>query len=119
VSPNREVTKSFQKLRTKLQKKCKLATTFGYGPRFLHSTGQLHKGDAGNGLFIQFTSEFSKDIAIPDEPTEDKSSISFGVLISAQAMGDRQALINNDRKVITLHLKGDIAEEILNLTNNL
>jgi len=115
VSPDQKVTQAFQALRTKLQKKYKIATTFGYGPRFLHSTGQLHKGDAGHGLFIQFTSDYKNDIPIPDEAKSEKSSISFDVLITAQAMGDRQALLENDRKVINLHIAGEVAEEINNL----
>jgi hypothetical protein len=99
-------------LRDAIAKKYKIAVTFGYGPRFLHSTGQLHKGDGGNGLFIQFLSEKSTDVQIPDEAGKEMSTMSFGVLISAQALGDRQALIENHRNVLTLNL-GDYAEENL------
>ena len=66
VPPTAKTDALLQQLRTQLLEKTKCATTVGYGPRFLHSTGQLHKGDAGNGLFIQFTSEPQKDIAVPD-----------------------------------------------------
>jgi len=76
----------------------------GYGPRFLHSTGQLHKGDNGNGLFIQFIAESKNDLPIPNEPGSSESSISFGVLIKAQALGDRKALLNNKSNVITIDL---------------
>ncbi len=65
-----------------------LATTIGYGPRFLHSTGQLHKGDGGNGLFIQLTSDAGRRLPIPDETGRDESGISFGILKLAQAAGD-------------------------------
>ena len=80
------------------------ATTAGYGPRFLHSTGQLHKGDAGKGFFVQITCDDAIDLDIPDEAEADSSSMSFGVLIKAQAMGDAEALIQGGRRVIRLHL---------------
>lgn len=102
-------------LRTRIQKKYKLATTVGYGPRFLHSTGQLHKGDAGNGLFIQITSDSSEDAAIPDKPGEDASSMTFGVLALAQALGDRQALLDTNRKVIRFHLSQNTVDGIKKL----
>lgn len=110
VNPIAENFNYLQKLRTEIMKKYKVATTLGFGPRFLHSTGQLHKGDAGNGLFIQFIDNPVEDINIPDNPTESKSSISFGVLIKAQAFGDRQALIDNNRQVITFEAKNSLVE---------
>jgi glucose-6-phosphate isomerase len=112
IKPTEENFLLLQQLRTKIQKKYKVATTLGFGPRFLHSTGQLHKGDSGNGYFIQFISDISKDSSIPDNPGEDKSSISFGVLIRAQAYGDRQALIDNKRKVITFEFSSNIEKAI-------
>ncbi|MDZ7623812.1 MAG: hypothetical protein U5J96_05115 [Ignavibacteriaceae bacterium] len=93
--------------------KYKVATTLGYGPRFLHSTGQLHKGDSGNGFFIQFISDIQNDVAIPEEAGNDKSSISFGTLIKTQALGDRQALIDNKRKVLTIDLGKDVLGSLL------
>ncbi|VAX15158.1 Glucose-6-phosphate isomerase [hydrothermal vent metagenome] len=98
-------------LRTKLQKKYQVATTVGFGPRFLHSTGQLHKGDAGNGLFIQIVSPSKIDVDIPDEPGKEESSITFGVLIESQVLGDRQALIDNNRKIIRFDVS-DLSEDI-------
>ena len=112
IKPTEENFLLLQQLRTKIQKKYKVATTLGFGPRFLHSTGQLHKGDSGKGYFIQFISDISKDSSIPDNPGEDKSSISFGVLIRAQAYGDRQALIDNKRKVITFEFSSNIEKAI-------
>ena len=90
-----------------MQKKYKTAVTVGYGPRFLHSTGQLHKGDAGKGLFVQIISRIDKDAPIPDHAGADKSSMSFGTLITAQAFGDRQALLANKRHVITFQINTD------------
>jgi hypothetical protein len=97
-------------LRRKIGCKFKQATTLGYGPRFLHSTGQLHKGDAGRGLFIQITAEDARDAAIPDEIGKPDSSLTFGMLKSAQAAGDRQALLNAGRRVIRFHLKKDVED---------
>lgn len=72
--------------------------TFGWGPRFLHSTGQFHKGGPAIGVFLQVTAEPSGDIAIPDRP------FTFGELISAQAAGDAQVLEGHGRPVLRLHL---------------
>lgn len=117
VNPSRENFNLLQKLRTDILKKYKAATTLGFGPRFLHSTGQLHKGDSGNGLFIQIIDNPKTDAAIPDDPLENKSSITFGVLIKAQAFGDRQALLDNKRKVITLEIKNSLEAFFQSLPN--
>jgi glucose-6-phosphate isomerase len=106
LQPTAETSLALQNLRTKLRNRFRLATTVGYGPRFLHSTGQLHKGDAGRGLFIQFTADDPRDVPIPDEAGSSASSITFGVLKAAQAIGDRQALLNAGRQIIRLHLGG-------------
>jgi hypothetical protein len=74
------------------------ATMSGYGPRYLHSTGQLHKGGANNGVFIVITAEPDQDLAIPGEP------FSFGVLETAQALGDFQSLDRTNRRALHLHL---------------
>lgn len=102
-------------LRTKIQTQIKIATTVGYGPRFLHSTGQLHKGDGGHGLFIQFTDDISIDTPIPQAAGEKGSSITFGTLKLAQALADREALLNAGRKVIRFHLGKDGKEGLLRL----
>jgi glucose-6-phosphate isomerase len=116
LTPNKETTVALQKLRTTIQKKYKVATTLGFGPRFLHSTGQLHKGDAGNGYFIQFTSTIEEDLPIPENPGAESTAITFGILIKAQALGDRQALIDNKRKVITIDLGDDVLKSLSILT---
>jgi glucose-6-phosphate isomerase len=107
VKPEKEIEKALQAFRTILLKKFQLATTLGFGPRFLHSTGQLHKGDAGNGIFIQFVSTSSEDIPIPNEVDSSKSYMSFGTLKMAQCMGDAEALKNNHRKIIRIDLGVD------------
>lgn len=116
VPPNRETDAALGKLRAALRSMTKLAVTVGYGPRFLHSTGQLHKGDSGKGLFIQFISDIpEEDVPIPDSPESPESSISFGVLRNAQALGDYEALLNADRRVIRFDLAGDVQGGILKL----
>ncbi len=75
------------------------AVTSGYGPSYLHSTGQLHKGDAGKGLFIQLTAEPGEDLPVPS------SRISFGALTMAAALGDRKALLDAGRPVMALHME--------------
>jgi hypothetical protein len=112
-----ETDAALDSLRLKLREHTGLATTVGYGPRFLHSTGQLHKGDSGKGLFIQLTSDKSADADIPDDAKSDKSSMSFGVLIAAQALGDRQALLDAGRAVIRFHLGDDAAGGIAKLAD--
>lgn len=112
LKPEEETTNQLQSIRTAIQKKYKVATTIGYGPRFLHSTGQLHKGDAGNGLFIQFIGDPKENLLIPDVPQGNESSISFGVLIKAQVVGDREALVENDRQVMTIDLGNDIKKRL-------
>jgi hypothetical protein len=105
LTPTPETEAALQQLRIRLRDRYRLATTVGYGPRFLHSTGQLHKGDAGNGLFIQFTTDHAEDVPIPDEVGRPGSSITFGVLQLAQALGDGQALQAADRRILRLHLE--------------
>ncbi|MDY7034353.1 MAG: bifunctional transaldolase/phosoglucose isomerase [Thermodesulfobacteriota bacterium] len=119
IKPSAEMDTALQELRTKLQLRYGMATTVGYGPRFLHSTGQLHKGDGGNGLFIQFTAEIQEDTSIPDEAGEKGSSMSFGVLKMAQALGDREALLEAGRKVIRFHLGDDVVEGLKKVTEAL
>ena len=115
IKPSEDTWAELQELRLKIRNISGIATTAGYGPRFLHSTGQLHKGDGGRGLFIQITSQGASDLPIPDEAGSEDSSISFGVLKTAQAMGDGQALADSGRRVIRFELGGDVAGGIRKL----
>jgi transaldolase/glucose-6-phosphate isomerase len=110
VQPTPEIEAALQGVRTKVRDRFRLATTLGYGPRFLHSTGQLHKGDGGRGLFVQFTVDDPIDIHIPDEAGASDSSLTFGVLKTAQAHGDQQALLDAGRRVIRFHLGRDVVK---------
>lgn len=93
-----------QDARLAIRDTLRVATTFGYGPRFLHSTGQLHKGGPNRGAFIQITADPTRDLPIPGQP------FSFGTLIRAQSMGDFQSLQKHGRRAIRLHIRGDHAE---------
>ncbi len=116
VEPTEEMDMALANLRLRIRDRYRLATTVGYGPRYLHSTGQLHKGDRGAGLFIQITADDREDAPIPDEPGQSSSSITFGALKAAQAMGDRQALINSGRRVIRLHFRENLLRELERMT---
>ena len=84
--------------RTAVATRTECATTVGYGPRYLHSTGQLHKGGARNGVFIVIAAEPGEDLAVPGE------SYSFGVLETAQALGDFQSLERTGRRALFVRL---------------
>ena len=91
----------FADIRALLRDKTGRATTAGYGPRFLHSTGQLHKGGAPIGWFLQLTSDHAADLEIPDWP------YTFGQLIDAQAAGDFAAIEAHDLPILRVHLGAD------------
>ncbi len=93
-----ETDQALAELRRKVMERHGIATTLGYGPRFLHSTGQLHKGGPNTGLFLQVTASHERDVEIPGQP------YSFGVLADAQALGDLRALQDLDRRVARVHL---------------
>ncbi|HUU14661.1 MAG TPA: bifunctional transaldolase/phosoglucose isomerase [Terriglobia bacterium] len=85
-------------MRMRLRDGLRLATTVGFGPRYLHSTGQLHKGGSNNGLFIQITAHDAEDLPVPGEP------FTFSVLKQAQALGDFESLRSKGRRVIRFHV---------------
>ncbi len=93
---------AFQRIRVAIRDAKRVSTTLGYGPRFLHSTGQLHKGGPASGIFLQVTADRKEDLAIPDEP------YSFGTLAAAQALGDMKSLCTRNRRVIRIHLGHDV-----------
>jgi len=96
------ITQALQTMRKHLRDRLGLATTLGYGPRFLHSTGQFHKGGPNTGLFLQLTADDAEDAAIPG------TSYTFGLFKRAQALGDLEALKKHGRRVIRVHLGADI-----------
>jgi len=98
-------------MRAGIRAKTGNAVTAGFGPRFQHSTGQFHKGGPENALFIQITADPEKDIEIPTE------GLTFGTLIHAQALGDYEALIGANRRVLRVHLPS--VEEVKKLVEAL
>ncbi|HSH02578.1 MAG TPA: glucose-6-phosphate isomerase [Anaerolineae bacterium] len=96
-----------------------VATTVGYGPRFLHSTGQLHKGDGGNGVFLVITNEPEAARDIPAEAGSEETEMPFGVLIAAQAMGDIGALREAERRVMRVHIEEDLLAGLAKITATL
>ena len=94
---------ALSKLRESITVRHGIATTVGYGPRFLHSTGQLHKGGADSGMFLQIVASNADDLPIPGRP------YGFGLLAEAQALGDLRALAALGRRAARIRLGGDDA----------
>ncbi|MDA8168976.1 MAG: bifunctional transaldolase/phosoglucose isomerase [Nitrospiraceae bacterium] len=101
LSETPEVTEKLQAMRCNLKGAFCFATTLGFGPRFLHSTGQFHKGGPDKGLFLQLTSDDPADVDIPGRP------YTFGIFRRAQALGDMQALTSRGRRFLRVHLGKD------------
>lgn len=106
------IDSALKDIREKLLTSSKAAVLFGYGPRYLHSTGQLHKGDGGNGIFVILSAQSEQEVSIPKQP------YTFGDLVSAQALADFKALAQKGRRVIKIHLKKPVLES-LNKLNKL
>jgi hypothetical protein len=119
LPPSPPVDEALGALRAAVRARTRLAATVGYGPRYLHSTGQLHKGDGGHGLFVQLTADPARDASIPDPTGTQGAPVTFGVLEAAQALGDRQALLDRGRRVLRLHLGSDPVSALRRLTAGL
>ena len=98
IAPTSARDRAFARIRARLRDRTRNATTAGYGPRFLHSTGQLHKGGPPTGWFIQLTADHPNDREIPGSP------YTFGQLIDAQADGDHAAITAHDLPILRVHL---------------
>lgn len=106
LPPFSEIREAVQRLRLALIRGTQLASTFGFGPRFLHSTGQLHKGGSNTGLFLQLIDEPEFDLQVPE------TEYSFGSLIQAQALGDFQSLKKRDRRVLRINLGTNVLNSL-------
>ncbi|GKS64323.1 hypothetical protein YTPLAS72_16270 [Nitrospira sp.] len=106
TTPSRPLEAALSRLRKALMSTRRVATTFGYGPRYLHSTGQLHKGGPNTGLFVELVDRMKPDLAIPGKP------FSFGTLAQAQAAGDLESLRAHDRHAVLLRLGPDPAATV-------
>src|SRR6185436_223897 len=101
------------RIRAACRDRTRNATTVGYGPRFLHSTGQLHKGGPNTGVFLQLTADTAADLPVPGE------SYSFATLRDAQALGDLQVLKRRGRRALRVNLGADIDAGLTALVNAL
>lgn len=109
LTPTAEAGRVLQEIRVALRDRLRIATTVGWGPRYLHSTGQLHKGGPTSGLFIQVTGDDREDLQIPG------AGYGFSTLKSAEALGDLQSLRDGARRVIRLHLTGKQSQTLQQL----
>jgi len=113
LAPGDAVTSALESIRGALRDRLRLATTLGYGPRFLHSTGQLHKGGPDTGLFLQVVDDPVTDLAVPE------TDYTFGALIRAQALGDLAALRQRGRRVLRVTLGRTVAGGLARLVDAL
>jgi transaldolase/glucose-6-phosphate isomerase len=112
VEMNEENAGLLQSIRGKILESKLVATCLGFGPRFLHSTGQAYKGGANNGVFLQITSDDAEDFPVPEQ------KFTFGIVKAAQARGDFQVLLDRERRALRVHLGADVKsglEKILSL----
>jgi transaldolase / glucose-6-phosphate isomerase len=103
---NGDTEEFLQKIRHHVLDKHKVATCLGFGPRFLHSTGQAYKGGANNGVFLQITSDDAEDFGVPEQ------KYTFGVVKAAQARGDFQVLLDRNRRALHVHLSADVMGDL-------
>jgi glucose-6-phosphate isomerase len=101
LTENETNERGLRRIRILVGDRMRIATTVGYGPRYLHSTGQLHKGGTNKGFFLLITSDVAEDTGIPGQP------YTFGMLMRAQALGDFEALRKHWRRVLRVHLRGE------------
>ena len=104
VQMNRENEELLQSIRAKVLEKYRIATCLGFGPRFLHSTGQAYKGGPNTGVFLQITSDDEFDLPVPGQ------KYTFGVVKAAQARGDFQVLLDRGRRALRVHLGANVRD---------
>jgi glucose-6-phosphate isomerase len=113
ITENSANGKTLEDIRSILQDHLHIVTTLGYGPRFLHSTGQFHKGGPNTGLYLQLTADDVEDAPIPTAP------YTFGIFKRAQALGDLQALQKHGRRVGRVHLGSNTEEGLIAIEQDL
>ena len=94
---------ALQAIRLAVRDRTRVATCLGFGPRFLHSTGQAYKGGPNTGVFLQITCDDATDIPVPGH------KYSFGVVKAAEARGDFAVLVERDRRALRVHLGADVS----------
>ncbi len=113
LSENQATVEALESLGGLIRDRLRMATGIGFGPRYLHSTGQLHKGGPNTGLFLLLTSDLAEDAPMPGQP------YTFGMLLRAQALGDFEALRKHRGRVIRIHLAGSAPEAVKALEEEL
>jgi len=109
IERNKQHLSTLQHIRTMIRDRKKVATCLGFGPRFLHSTGQAYKGGPNSGVFLQITCDPAADVAIP------RRKYSFGVVEAAQARGDFQVLVLRERRALRIHIGSHVASGLATL----
>jgi hypothetical protein len=109
IPMNAEHESRLQQMRQALRDKKQVATCLGFGPRFLHSTGQAYKGGPNTGVFLQITCDDAADLAVPGQ------KYTFGVVKAAQARGDFQVLAERGRRALRIHLGKDLEGDLAKL----
>jgi hypothetical protein len=102
IQMNREHEDSLQAVRHAVRDRRRVATCLGFGPRFLHSTGQAYKGGPNSGVFLQITCDDAVDLPVPGQ------KYTFGIVKAAQARGDFQVLAERNRRALRVHLPADV-----------
>jgi transaldolase/glucose-6-phosphate isomerase len=108
---NDEHEAALQSMRTAVRDKKHVATCLGFGPRFLHSTGQAYKGGPNTGVFLQITADDAQDLQVPGQ------AYTFGVVKAAQARGDLQVLVERGRRALRIHLGPEVRNGLAKLAS--
>lgn len=111
IEMNDSTRELLQEIRSLILGKYGVATSVGFGPRFLHSTGQAYKGGAANGVFLQITSDDANDLDVPE------SNYSFGVVKAAQSRGDFEVLVDRGRRALRVHMGSDVTKGLRGLVD--
>jgi transaldolase/glucose-6-phosphate isomerase len=96
-------------IRRILHENLQIATCLGFGPRYLHSTGQVYKGGPNTGVFLQLTADDTIDFPVPGK------KYTFSVVKTAQALGEYQVLVERKRRIVRIHIKGNMSEGLATL----
>ncbi len=109
VERNKQHADALQAIRVLIRDRLHVATCLGFGPRFLHSTGQAYKGGPNSGVFLQITCDDPPDVQVPEQ------KYTFGVVIAAEARGDFEVLAERDRRALRVHLGDHVAAGLTTL----
>lgn len=113
IERNGENQQLLQEIRHKVFEEKLAATCLGFGPRFLHSTGQAYKGGSDDGVFLQITSEDAEDFPVPEQ------KYTFGTVLAAQARGDFQVLLDRNRRALRVHLPENVVKGLKTLNDHI